>query len=114
MCAMKGELGLVVIELCVLPFILIVARLAFRAVATRMHILKAMTGDACLSEILVNFANVAGRASDVLMSAFEGEFGFAVIERLGAAPFRNRMTTVAFLQPALVWIDPLMTIETQR
>ena len=80
--AAKRILGLVVIKPHDLPFILIMARLAFRTIPIGMDVLQAMARHASTREILVDFAHMTGRAIDVLVGAFEREFGLAVVVRL--------------------------------
>lgn len=78
-CAAKRILGLVVIEPHRLPFVLLMAGLAFRAVAAGMDILQAVTRHARTREIFVHFADVTGRAIDFFVGAFEREFCLAVV-----------------------------------
>ena len=84
--AAKRIFGFVVVKPHVLPFGLIVARLAFRPVPVGMDVLQAMAGHASTREILVDFADMTGRAIDVFVGAFEREFCLAVVIGLYPRP----------------------------
>ena len=102
----KRILGLVVVEPHRLPFYLIVARLAFRAVPIGMDVLQPVTRYASPREIFVFLAHMTGRAIDIPVGAFEREFGLAMVVRLHPVPLRLGMTAVAFFaQTTLVRID---------
>ena len=85
-CAAKWIFGFVVVKSHVLPFGLIVARLAFRPVPVRMDVLQAMAGHASTREILVDFADMTGRAIDVFVRTFEREFCLVVVIGLYPRP----------------------------
>ncbi len=110
--AAKWKFGLVVIKFGALPFILIVTGLAFRAITAPVNVLKTVAGIAGLSEILVNFSDVTCCASNFLVRAFKGKFGFAVIIWFGVAPFYNGVARFAFLETTFVRIISFMAIET--
>lgn len=58
---------------------------------------------------------MTGRAGNNLVRALQRESRFAVIERLCLAPFCGGMTAVAaFSQPALMWVELLVTVEADR
>lgn len=58
---------------------------------------------------------MTGCAGDVLVCALQRELRLAVIERLRLAPLCTRVAVVALLaQPALVRIDLLVALETDR
>lgn len=90
-------LGLAVIKMNGLPFVLIVTGLTFRSVPRGMDVLQLMTGHTGDRETFVLLADMAGRTSDVLMRAFQREFGFGVIEGLDAAPDVVAVAAVAGL-----------------
>src|SRR5215510_2898597 len=76
-----------------------------------MSVLQAMAGDAGRCQVLVTFAGMAGRALDVLVGPIKGEFRFAVVEWLDAAPAILAMATVALLtEPLLVRVLRLVTV----
>lgn len=115
MSATQRILRLVVIEAPTRPSELIVARLAARAVAIRMHVLQAMTRDTARPHVLVDLAGMAGRARDFCMRSLQCETGPVVIERLGVAPFDHAVAIVAgFAEPPTVRIRLLVTFETDR
>jgi hypothetical protein len=112
--AAEREFGFIVIKPCVFPFVLIMARLAFWTVTTRVDILKTMAGIARFGEVLIDFTNMTGRAANILMGPLERKLCLAVIKWFNAAPFCDGVTSVAFLKSALMRIDSLMAIETHR
>lgn len=109
----QRELGhAVVIELHGLPLGRGVASLALGAVACRMSVLQAMAGDAGRWEILVAFSGMTGGAVDVLVGAFKGEFGLAVVERLDPAPAILAVAAITgFTQAQAVRILRFVAIE---
>lgn len=113
--AMQRKFRLLVIETRIFPLVLVVARLAFRAIAAIMDVLKPVAGTAIARQILIDLSDMTGRAGDLLMGAHESEFCLPVIKGLGAAPFCRRVTAFALLAKlAVMRIDLLVTVETDR
>ena len=85
--------------------------LALVAIASGMSILQAMAGGTGRCQVLVTFAGMAGGARDVLVGPVKGEFRFAVIECLDAAPTILAMAAIAlFTEPLLVRVLRLVTV----
>lgn len=97
------------------PAILIVAALAFRAVAAGVHVLYLVTSDARRGDAGIALADVTNRTGDALVRTQEREFGRVVIELLDTRPGRLAVATLTFLtKPPLVRIVRLVTIKTDR
>ena len=62
------------------------AGFAFLAIAAGMLVLDGMAGITGHTHALVFLAGMAGRARYVAVGAGQGELGFGVVERRGAAP----------------------------
>lgn len=97
MAATQRKAGALMIEMRLLPLFLIVTTLAFLAITAIMNVLNPVTAHAGCRERLVGFANVACRASDVLVRFPQREFCFPVIIRLEGAPVRRGMARLAVL-----------------
>jgi hypothetical protein len=103
---------LVMIEENRLPLVLVVAGLAFAAVPAGMSILNPMAIDACGTDPLVAFANMARGAEDGAMRPLEPELGLVMVERFDALPRPFSVAIVTCLSKAsLVRIIRLMTVE---
>lgn len=98
----------------IVPFGLIVAAVAFRTEVIGVDILQSMAGHASLGEILIDLAGMTSRATDLLVSAPQLKFGFAVVERLYLLPICLTVAAVAFLtETTLVRINLLVAVKTK-
>jgi hypothetical protein len=104
--------SLVMIEVNRAPLVLVVADLAFGAVARGVNIVNLVAINARGANPFVAFANMARRADDGAMCTLKRELGLVVVERFDAPPCCLGMTVVArFPKATLVWIDRLVTVE---
>ena len=96
---------LVVIKAHRFPFLAVVARFAFGAVAAIVNIADAVTIDARGANALPALIGMACSARYFDVRANESKFCFAVIESVGWLPGDNAVTALAgFSEPALVGI----------
>src|SRR5262249_4781845 len=120
--ALAGELGvataqrkprrLVVVEADGRPFARRMAGFTGLAVATRVFVLQAVTGDAGGGETRRGLAGVALCAGDFPVAGHRGKRGFVVIEGLHPPPALLAVTAFAlFAQPALMPIDRLVAVK---
>src|SRR6516225_2888637 len=107
----QRKFGLIVIKVDRLPFNLVVAGLAFCAIAAAVHILQPVARYAGGWQVLVELVGMAGRAGDLLVGSLQRKSRLAVVEWLRLRPLCHRMAVLAALQPALVGIDILVTFK---
>jgi hypothetical protein len=103
---------LVMIEENRAPFVLVVAGLAFAAISSGMNILNPVAIDACGTDPLIAFANMARGADDGTMCASERKLGLVMVVRLDASPCRFAVTIIArFAEAPFVRIIRLVAVE---